>query len=157
MFEKGSLSFFIVGGILPTLLRAFYEVIIGVLAAFWYVITQIAALVAMFINMGISALQRLPSWLLIAVLSAVIFLLIWQKSRGIMTDAIRYFLQQLYELAISVFSRLRSLIESMLPYVKTSATALIILFDYMSQTVDTIKELEQQTQIDKFGTGDYAI
>lgn len=152
VFEKGSLSFFIVCGILPTLLRAFYEVIIGVLAAFWYVITQIAALVAMFINMGISALQRLPSWLLIAVLSAVLVLLIWQKNRRVISDAIKGYLQQLYEFAVNIYNYLRKLIESMAPYIKISLTALVVLFDHMSQTIDTIKELEQQATAGQLGT-----
>jgi len=66
-FERGSISFLILGKGLPIVLAALYEVTIAVLCGLWNVVKVIGNAVLSITASGVAALSALPDWVILAI------------------------------------------------------------------------------------------
>jgi len=80
-FERGSISFLILGNVLPIALAALYEITMAVLSGIWNAVKVIGNALLSIVASGVAALSELPNWVILAIGIATVAVAFCKEAR----------------------------------------------------------------------------
>ncbi len=141
VFERGAVSFFLVGAGLPVVLRALYETCTLLLRGIWEVVTTVGTAVYALLQEGINALSKLPEWFIV---TAAIVLVVWDKSREFITNILQNFVQLSIDALKWFYTAMVSILNSLAPVIEIGIASLELLFTKIEEAISTNLQLDLQ-------------
>lgn len=135
-FERGSISFVIVGEGLPIILAALYEIMIAILSGVWNTLKAIGSALVAIAAGGAEAISQLPDWVILAIGIAALVVAFWKEAREWIVNNI---LEPIHKAIIGVLNGVYDIIKeiiSALSYVlEISMQIITYLLDKIGRTL----------------------
>ena len=150
-FNKGSVSFFLLGTLLPNVLQFCYWLCISFFKFVIEVINGIISVAIALVRGGVEGLSRIPPWLSITVIGGFAFtMIVSEKAR----KKVGNFFSILGEIALEVYSKIKKVFSSIIdgiklfiqfiePFIILVISAIGYLFNCAIELIGKIEELEE--------------
>lgn len=142
-FERGAFSFLIVGEILPAVFKFLYVICVSLLNIVWRIVQTVGDAVYNLLRGGITAISKLPEWVKALVGIGSLVLLLWEKSRKAIVDALRYFISGIIQILNWFYQAIKNVTSTIAPLVEISIEVFGILFLKIEETIATYAQLSQ--------------
>jgi predicted nucleic acid-binding protein len=142
-FEKGALSFFIVGEGLPLICKLIYETLVLVLRSIWEVVITIGNLIYTLIKEGITVISKLPDWVKIMIGASVLFLIIWNKSREVIITLLQSFAHIIISILVWLYKAIKDILNLIAPLIETGILLLSFFFTKIEETINAYEQINQ--------------
>lgn len=141
VFEKGALSFALIGETMPLIFRFLYELCIAVLKGIWEVIRMVGVSIASLIEGGITALSKLPNQIKALIGMGIILLMLWNKGREAITNVLQNLAQGFANILMWFYDAIKSVLSTISPLIDVGLTALDVLFMKVGETISVYEKI----------------
>ncbi len=142
IMKRGSLMFVVSSQIVIPALIILFEIALSFIRAIFEIALEIAAYVGSILRRAFGAIERSPTWVQVAVGLAVIFILLWEKSRNKIAEVVGVIANAFAEFFDQLTSALRNFIEFLAPFAGLTLVALAFLFEGISQAIEEIRSIK---------------
>jgi len=133
-FERGSISFLILGNELPIALAALYEVTMAVLSGIWNAVKVIGNALLSIAASGVVALSELPDWVILAIAIATVVVAFWKEARErLIKNIFKPILKTIIEMLKGIYEIMKDVLLALERIVEISVEAV----RYLLENVET--------------------
>lgn len=141
VFEKGTFSFLIIGKTLLTVFRFLCEICVALLRIVWDIVQMVGNAIYSLIKEGMAAISKWPDWVKALIGVGIIIMLLWEKSRKVIVDALQSFVSGIITILNWFYEGIKNAMSIIAPFVEISIGVLGILFVKIEETITTYKQL----------------
>jgi len=141
LFKKGSLSFFIIGNVLPTIFLMLFQIGVAVLRVLVEIVEKFVMLLGGLVKGSIEAISKLPDWAKVLLGIAALIFVFYDKTRNAALEFFKEISKAIYQFAHKLYEDMRSLLTKLAPIVNIAIVSLAYLFEVLKETLVQVQDM----------------
>lgn len=134
-FERGSISFLVLGEGIPIALAVLYEITVAILNGIWHTLEAIGSAFMAIAAAGVAAISELPDWAILAIGIATIVIAFWKEAREwIVENILEPIRKTIIDVLKGIYEIIKEIISTLIDMLKMSVQILAYLFEKVGST-----------------------
>ena len=134
-FERGAISFLVLGEGIPIALAVLYEVTVAILNGIWHTLEAIGSAFMAIAAAGVAAISELPDWAILAIGIATVFIASCKEAREwIVKNILEPIRKTIIDVLKRVYEIIKEMISALVNLLEINMQMLVYLFEKVENT-----------------------